>query len=143
MMKNANWLLLVVCFFAVGCGPPAPAPLTDESDTAIEAQKAVAGVGKRGQSLNNETGVGKIIAGPAKTLLNFEQKAVLEFQIPQALQLYKATNGYFPKTHEEFMKQIVEANRLKLPELPEGAVYQFDPEKGELWVYPESEVPQE
>lgn len=127
----------------LGCGPtappPAPAPPPPAQD--VVAQKAVAGVGKKGQSLRNDTGVAKMISGPASALFNVQQKAVLEIQIPHALQLFQATEGRLPKSHEEFMEKIVTANNLVLPELPAGAVYKFDTEKGELWVYPEAEVP--
>lgn len=125
----------------MGCeNPPAPQDAEAQAEP-IQAQKAVAGVGKKGQSLQDNQGVAKMVSGPAAALLKFEQKAVLEIQIPQALQLFKATEGRFPKSHEEFMQKIVQANRIVLPELPEGAVYQFNTEKGELWVYPENEVP--
>ena len=83
-----------------------------------------------------------MFSGPASALFNVQQKAVLEIQIPHALQLFEATEGRLPKSHEEFMEKIVKANNLVLPELPEGAVYKFDTEKGELWVYPEDEVPE-
>ncbi len=151
MQKIPNPNKLLVCVIVAaglavstgsGCSPSSPpASKTAESKT-VTPQKAVAGVGKRGQSLNETTGLARAItAGPA-TLLNFEQKAVLDIQIPQAIQLFKASEGRFPKSHEEFMQKIVEANRLVLPELPAGAVYRFNPEKGELWVYPEAEAPQ-
>ena len=107
----------------------------------MAAQKAVAGVGKQGQSLRNDTGVAKMISGPAAALFNVKQKAVLEIQIPQALQLFQATEGRLPKSHEEFMEKIVTANNLVLPELPSGAVYRFNTDKGELWVYPKDELP--
>lgn len=132
-----------ILFTLLGCEEPTTTSVEQDPATPIQAQKAVAGVGKKGQSLKNETGVGAIIAGPARTLMNIEQKAVLEFQIPPAVQMFKATNGRFPKSHDEFMEKIVKFNRLQLPELPDGAVYRFNSEKGELWVYPEDKVPAE
>ena len=141
---------LICCCLAIGCAPPqsttgggaAGAP-SEEGSGSVVAQKAVAGVGKQGQLVDKHSDVQKIVSGPAGALFKVKQKAVLEIQIPQALQLFKATNGEFPKNHQEFMTHIVEANRLQLPELPEGAVYHFNSEKGELWVYPEDEVPSE
>ncbi len=126
-----------------GCQETAPATSETAAQPAnIQAQKAVAGVGKRGQSLQDDTGVAKIVSGPAAVLFKVEQKAVLEFKIPPALQMFKATNGRFPNSHDEFMEKIVKANRITLPELPEGAVYRFNTEKGELWVYPEDQAPE-
>ncbi len=146
MEKNSiesGKLLVIACLVAgIGCSPTTPTASAPATPTTVTAQKAVAGVGKKGQSLNDNTGIARAItAGPA-TLLNFQQKAVLDIQIPQALQLFNATEGRLPKSHEEFMQKIVEANRLVLPELPAGGVYRFNTEKGELWVYPEAEAPQ-
>ncbi len=138
---RTGWLGCAIVATSLGCSPTAPTANAPAAPATITAQKAVAGVGKRGQSLNDNTGIAQAIsAGPA-TLLNFEQKAVFDIQIPKALQLFQATEGRFPKSHEEFMQKIVEANRLALPELPAGAVYVFNTEQGELWVYPEAEAP--
>ncbi len=109
--------------------PAAPAP-------PPEPVKAEAGVGKQGQSLKNESGVGRIIAQPAITLFAVKQRVVFEIQIPQAMQFYQAEKGNMPKTHDEFMTRIIKANNINLPELPDGQVYKYDPEKAELWVYP-------
>lgn len=136
---------LSACFTLVGCDRPAEnAPVADGSTSPNEdivARKAEAGVGKQGQLLQKHSDAQKIISGPASALLQFKQKAVLEIQVPQALSLFRATEGRLPKSHEEFMQKIVEANRLQLPELPEGAVYRFNTELGELWVYPEDQAP--
>lgn len=103
------------------------------------AELARAGVGKQGQSLRNETGVGRMIAQPAITLFAVRQRAVFEIQIPHALALYKATNGNDPKTHDEFMTHIIKANNINLPELPEGRVYRYHPDEGLLYVHPANE----
>jgi hypothetical protein len=136
-------LALSLIAWGLGCAPPAASPPAAATPPAeVVAQQAVAGVGKQGQSLRDDTGVAKMISGPASVLFNTRQKAVLEIQIPHALNLFQATEGRFPKSHEEFMQSIVKANNLVLPELPAGAVYRFNTEKGQLWVYPENEVPQ-
>ena len=36
-------------------------------------------------------------------------------QYKQALSFYNATNGFYPKTHDEFMEKIIQANQIKLP----------------------------
>lgn len=109
------------------------------SGAAGEGQKAGVGVGIRGDSLRNEEGVGKMIAAPAVALFNAREKAVFEIQIPHALNLFKALEGRVPKTHEEFMQKIVQANGIQLPELKPGTRYRFRPDQGdagELWVEP-------
>jgi hypothetical protein len=146
MYRTTILIVLLSIGFIVGCAEQAEqgaavADAQTQPANDILAQKAVAGVGKQGQKLNQHSDAQKIISGPAAALINFKQKAVLEIQIPQALQFFKASEGRMPKSHDEFMTKIVEANRLQLPELPEGAVYRFNTEKGELWVYPENEAP--
>lgn len=127
-----------------GCLPPstakkapATAPATpakvDPVTPAAPTERVVAeaGVAKRGQSTAGETG---ILVEPVKQLFRFEQKAVFDLQIKPALNLYQASTGAFPKTHEEFMEKIIKANNIKLPVLPEGQTYVFDPEEGQLMV---------
>ncbi len=125
-----------------GCQEPAQTnqPAADNPGE-IQAQKATAGVGKRGQSLEDNEGLAKMITGPASALMKVEQRAIFDIQIPHALNLFRASEGRFPNSHDEFMEKIVKANRLTLPELPAGAVYRFNTEKGELWVYPEDVAP--
>jgi hypothetical protein len=113
--------------------PPATVPPAQQQGVA---QKAEVGVGIKGDSLRDEEGVGKIIASPAVALFNTREKAVFEIQIPHALNLYKALEGDFPKTHEEFMEKIIKANAIQLPELKPGMQYRFRPDLGELWVEP-------
>lgn len=100
-----------------------------------ERVKADVGEGKKGRSLDKyDTGVQAAIAGPAKAYFGFREKAIFQIQIPQAMQLYKGTHGSAPKTHDEFMSQIIEANKIKLPELQSGRKYVYDPEKEELMI---------
>jgi hypothetical protein len=105
---------------------PGPAPAAD-----MERVKAEKGVGVKGRSLDEHEGV---LVTPAKAYFSVRERAVFEMQIPQALKLFKATNGNGPKTHEEFMAQIIDANQIQLPELPAGQRYVYDPEKEELQV---------
>jgi len=103
--------------------PPAEPP--------TEQVAAKAGVGLQGQSLKEHSGV---MVNAAKAYFNVRQRAVFEIQIPEALKLFKASEGEFPKTHDEFMAKIITANQINLPKLPAGAKYIYDPELGELMV---------
>ncbi len=105
--------------------PPAVEP------PAVERVAAEAGVGKKGQSLKNDTG---IVVEPVKQLIRFEQKAVFGISIKQALELYKGEHGFYPKTHEEFMDKVIKFNNISLPELPAGQRYIYDPEQAQLMV---------
>ncbi len=112
---------------------------TDEKQQAdqpqaaqLERVEATAGVGKKGQRLN-QPHVNRAIAEPARALFAVQQQ--LEFdKVKHAVQLYKAMHGRVPETHEQFMKEIVEANYIKLPELPAGHRYVWDPQEEKLMV---------
>ncbi len=142
-------LLLVGLLGLVGCTPGMETSIKQESTEsavtatkpAFEAKPAEVGVGVEGQSLKNETGIGKIIAQPAMTLFQTKQKVVFEIQIPQALELFRAGegNGEFPKSHQEFMTKVIKANNIALPKLPEGQVYKYRVEEHQLWVEPKAE----
>jgi len=112
--------------------PPAVTPAGAAPGTVLE--KAGVGSAKRGRSLDDEKGIGAVIAQPAKSLFAFQERAVFEIEIPGALKLFNATQGRAPKSHEEFMTHIIKANNIKLPELPAGHRYQYDPDRGELMV---------
>lgn len=65
------------------------------------------------------------ITGPLEIL----KKAKVELPmlaIEHALNLYNASEGKFPQTHDEFMTQIIAANNIRLPALPDGLQYQYD-----------------
>ncbi len=111
--------------------PEPPAPTEPLAEQPMERIVAEAGVGKKGQSLKNDTGM---VVEPVKQLIRFEQKAVFDLQIKPALELYKGSTGSYPKTHDEFMEQIIKANGISLPTLPEGQTYVFDPEQAQLMV---------
>jgi hypothetical protein len=149
-MKMISGLLLSICMLvSIGCQPadfivekPAPAPAPAATTAAVPevpagiAQKAEVGVGIRGDSLRKEEGVGKIIASSAVAYFNTKEKIVFEIHIPHALNLYKALEGNFPKTHEQFMNKIIKENQIQLPELKPGMQYKYRPDLGELWVEP-------
>ncbi|GIW93738.1 MAG: hypothetical protein KatS3mg110_1779 [Pirellulaceae bacterium] len=100
--------------------------------TRVPAQ---VGVGRRGRSLDQfNSGVQRVIAEPARSLFAARERMVFQVSIPHALQLFQAEKGYLPRSHEEFMREIIEYNRIPLPELPPGHRYVYDPQRGELMV---------
>ena len=114
--------------------PPQKPPTLKPLESGTQRVKAEAGVAAAGRSLDNETGVARVVVEPVKSLFAFKENAVFKIQIPQAMQLFKATEGNFPQSHEEFMTKIVRANKLRLPDLPAGHTYVYDPNRGELMV---------
>jgi hypothetical protein len=143
----------IICFAAMlGCDTPQPnvagAGGQAPASTAVEApaqvppaQKATAAVCKLGAKLRNASESEKLITGAPGVLLDVKVGSVLNITVPNGIQTFQALNGRFPKNHAEFMQQIVEQYNIQLPELVDGMVYQFNPEKGELWAYPANEVP--
>ena len=51
------------------------------------------------------------------------------------MQLYKGLHdGKAPKTHQQFMQEIIKPNRIQLPTLPARHRYIYDPATEELMV---------
>jgi hypothetical protein len=99
---------------------------TTDDDTFVEAKT---GVGKKGRGYG-----GGIYTEPIRTMFRAEQWIVFDVQIPSAMKIFKGLNDRDPKSHEEFMKEIIEANSIELPELPAGQEYVYLPEEAKLMV---------
>lgn len=61
-----------------------------------------------------------------------EQKLNL-YSVDHALNLYNASNGHYPRSHEEFMKEIIEFNGIVLEPLQEPYEYWYNAEDGQLY----------
>jgi hypothetical protein len=61
--------------------------------------------------------------------------------IEHALNLYNASEGRYPATHEEFMTHIIKANNIQLPVLPFGHKYEYDVPNHKLVVVIPPEAP--
>ena len=94
-----------------------------------ERWKAEAGVGKKGRGLGRG-----VVTTPIRAYFRTRQKLVFDMQVRPAVRLYRAQHEHFPKSHEEFMKEIIKKNNIKLPELPAGHSYVYEPQTGELMV---------
>lgn len=137
---------LAIGFLSIGCKPEeltqqedaqaAAEELAKASQPPMEDQVAKVGVGLKGNSLDDigENDARGILAYPAVAYFKTKEKIVFEIQIPQALNLFEATNGRKPKSQEEYMRDIIDANKIKLPILPDGMVYEYKPDVHELWV---------
>jgi hypothetical protein len=87
-------------------------------------------VGKK-QHPNEVHGVLRYYGAIASARFVMEDR-ILGAKILENLNLYKGTNGYFPKTNDEFMDKIIREGMIELPELPPGQEYFYDPEDHEL-----------
>jgi len=109
---------------------PLGGPARVEDTTQV---KAAVGAGAKGRSLEDPKLV-QMIVTPAVVLFRVEERLAYEAKVPYALKLYEAEHGRKPKTHEEFVEQILKPNQINLPELPPGHRYIYDPQAGELMV---------
>jgi hypothetical protein len=142
-------LLPLALSLLCGCGPTKEMPSSSSSEpsspnspsvqlpSSEPPRKAETGVGIAGRSLQQEQGIGKMIAQPAATLFTVREKVVFEIQLPQAVALFQASEGRLPNSHEEYFEKIIDANRINLPKLPAGQAYRYRPDLGELWVEPD------
>jgi hypothetical protein len=152
VMSKLPFLSLLGLLVLAGCKPQAEIEREklakqQEVEAAAAAAKAEkqneparvagVGVGAKGRSFDNldSSNPANIYAAPAKAFFDVKERVVFEIQIPQMMNFYKATNGNFPKSHEAFMQEI-QNNKIQLPPLPEGRVYRYRPEEGELYVEP-------
>jgi len=147
MIVRGTVLLWAVSSFA-GCGiefekpePAAVATAPEETANAEPAKmvqvKAEAGEGAKGRGYG-----GGVISEPLRQRWIQEQKIIFDIQIPLLLAHYNAEQGHAPKTHEEFMEEIIRKGKVVLPELPEGHEYIFNPESQQLEILrPEDAAP--
>ena len=112
-------LLLVGCIDATDTktqkpvDPPKPAEIAEFDPAA----------GKEVVKL--EAKVSDPVTGPLE-ILKKEKIELPMLAIEHALNLYNAAEGRFPQSHEEFMTQVITANNIRLPALPNELQYQYD-----------------
>ena len=121
-----------------------PSATAVASSTAVPSATAVASAEARPGTVREKAGVGatgkrpsesRPIITPVGAFFSAAERVVFELQIPQAMKLYQAMHeDKKPATHEEFMREIIEKNSIKLLELPAGHRYVYDPKSGELLV---------
>jgi hypothetical protein len=92
-------------------------------------EKASVGSGEKGRGYG-----GDLVTTPAAAYFAVKERLVFDVQIPHALDLAKATEGHAPRTQDEFMRDIVTANQIRLPSLPPGHRYVYDPKDERLMV---------
>jgi hypothetical protein len=90
-----------------------------------EIQNVDANSMKKGQTLRDGSSLKAVFAARFWA----EHQMILN-NITHAMQLYYAEKGYYPKTQEQFMNEIIKPNEpaTKLPELKEGWEYFYDPQ---------------
>jgi hypothetical protein len=74
---------------------------------------------------------GGIITEPLKQFFLIQHRLVF-INVDKAEQLYEAEHGSMPKSHDEYMLEIIQRNEIELPELGAGWEYYYDATDGEL-----------
>jgi len=141
-MKHCSYYALLCCvvFLCAGCVPqqaeekPKPKPIVGETTQDI---------GEFDPSAGEEVSDGKVelnlITGAAGAYGPTVEK-VSNIAVVQAVNLFWAAEGRYPKDHEEFMSEVIKKNNLRLAMLPHGSVYKYDVENHALVVVKEKKA---
>lgn len=79
-------------------------------------------------SIDSSRPLHAMTAGAYKNILG----RAAELSIKQAVNLFNAEHGRYPKDYEEFMERIIKFNNIQLPVLPGNLKYAYDVENHEL-----------
>jgi hypothetical protein len=123
---------------AAGAAAPADGAETPTTETPAapatepgDSERATVGAGAKGR----DYGGPGFVTTPIEALFRADDLIVFETHIPKNLSLYKAEHdNKGPKTHEEFMQVIIKDGGVRLPELPQGDEYWYDPKTEQLMV---------
>jgi hypothetical protein len=124
--------------------PPADAAATTDAQAPAAEGTPAAAATEPGNSERATVGAGAkgrdyggpgFVTTPIEALFRADDLIVFETHIPKNLSLYKAEHdNKGPKTHEEFMQVIIKDGGVRLPELPAGDEYWYDPKTEQLMV---------
>lgn len=126
---------------AVGCDasvelddvPSAPATVAEDPPAAEAAPPRERVEGNKPVKQGNPSGgYLSAVAGGYRSA----REKIEMLPIDQAIQHFWATEGRYPKSHEEFMEKVVKPLQMQLPEVEEGYELQYDPEDHAMWKVP-------
>ena len=107
--------------------PPPPAGEVAAANSVDEQQQPKGEVAKSGFGAKGHYESNDLLSVTVSARFRAEERLLLG-KITHGLQLYKATHGDYPDTHEEFWKEIIEKNFIAMPKLKPGEEYRYDPE---------------
>ena len=133
---------LLILFASVGCKDPyaaekAAAKAAEEankpetSDTGI-FEKTTDEIGEFNPNAKQKISDGKMKQynplNPIGSLNAYGPavEMVSDMQITQAINLFYAEKGHYPKTHQQFIDEIIKRNKITLPVLPGKKQYMYD-----------------
>lgn len=65
----------------------------------------------------------------------YAEHSMIFNQVEQAMNLFNAEHGYYPRSQEEFRDKIIRPNNISLPPLDPGVEYLYDPQEHKLMVW--------
>jgi hypothetical protein len=122
-------LLLLPLFFSLflsGCIETKPAKDTKNDKVFGEVTEDV-GEGVAGEAeadMQVKPGVASPITAPLQGY-GSAISTIAKQKVQQGLELYRAETGNYPKSHEEFMTQVMKRYVGPLPKLPGGRQYKY------------------
>jgi len=103
---------------------------------AAEAARMASQAGSEVRPEDMKRGSHMVHGGYLQTVLKggirAEQKLSL-YTVDHAMNLYNGEHGHYPKSHEAFMKDIIEFNSIELEPLQEPYEYYYNAEDGQLY----------
>ncbi|QEG24490.1 hypothetical protein [Mariniblastus fucicola] len=130
--------LALAVFSSIGCVPPSskddvakkdkPKPIIGQTTSEISEWDPDAGQTIRvdGEDVNIVNRNLKALSGASNT--------IAKMKVQQSLELFRATEGRYPKTFEEFMDKVFKVYVVDLPMPVTSCEYQYDVENHELLV---------
>lgn len=119
---------MLLMAFAVGCGDVSPTKSSGEIELAKpkETQEigefdATAG----SEVVDSEVKISNPITGALEAYGPMKQQ-ISGFAVTQAVEMFRATEGRYPKDYQEFLSRVIQANKIRLPEPGKGLEYQYD-----------------
>lgn len=139
-----NWIAVILILTVAGCGMKSIEEQTKKSPDSIIG-KTTQSVGAYDPNAGSKVSDSKIRATDPVTAPLSAYGPMLEqiskTHIEAAVNLFHANEGRYPKDIDEFMEQIIKANKIQLPVLPGGKQYQYDVENHKLVVVDGPEAP--
>lgn len=116
----------LVLFAACGCEPsqdlPPSSPSPAASTPAPEAPVAETGPDR----VKADQPVRQRQSAIGRAYFNSRER-VENYTFDNAITLYHAEHGEYPKSHEEFMEKLWKPLKAPMPEIEEGYEYRYDP----------------
>ena len=130
----ASLSLLVVGCQLVGCQPSTKVDSDTPAKVQADESPAAEAVPLDQPVTTGEESSGTYLGAIAKARRN-AAATIESLGVTQAIQHYKAINGNYPKSHEEFMKYW-KTLQSPLPEIEEGYQLEYRPEDHQIWKVP-------